>query len=76
MNVDLLERLEQPLVEKPGIDDQDRVTVLECDGALAPERDLRAVEAIDPDQVFRAGRPQGASRPATSLSSSDSALKV
>ena len=60
VRVDLLERLEKSFVEKPGIDDQDGVPVLECDGALAPQRHFGTVDAIDPDQVFRVGRTQGA----------------
>ena len=32
----------------------------ECDGALAPQRHFGTVDAIDPDQVFRVGRTQGA----------------
>lgn len=60
MRVDLLERLEKSFVEKPGIDDQDAVPVLECDGVLAPQRHLGTVDALDPDQLFRIARTQGA----------------
>ena len=36
------------------------MAVLECDGSLAPQRHVGTVDAIDPDQMFRVGRTQGA----------------
>src|SRR5580704_5612315 len=60
MRVDLREYLEKPFIEKPGIDDQDGVPVLERDWALAPQRHFGTVDAIDPDQMFGVGRTQGA----------------
>jgi hypothetical protein len=60
MRIDLREYLEKSFVEKPGIDDQDGVPVLERDWALAPQRHGGTVDAIDPDQMFGVGRTQGA----------------